>query len=146
MHRLLRGLRLKPKPYGGTRPVIMNAGMSATGRAYAFRNTDAYFTATRYPSLEVAAREVAEIKAQSRAFGREIGVYTSPGKDAGLDREKYWKAGKPMPIAAAYGIDPLLFLVAATSLPKTECEYDYYSGIAGFYTPTGYGTELATGK
>ena len=57
---------------------------------------------------------------------REIGVYTSPGKDAGLDREKYWKAGKPMPIAAAYGIDPLLFLVAATSLPKTECEYDYY--------------------
>src|SRR5579864_6536222 len=62
---------------------------------------------------------------------REIGVYTSPGKDATLDREKWWKLGKPMPIAAAYGIDPLLFLVAATSLPKTECEYDYYSGING---------------
>ena len=62
---------------------------------------------------------------------REIGVYTSPGKDATLDREKWWKMGKPMPIAACYGIDPLLFLVAATSLPKTECEYDYYSGIAG---------------
>src|ERR1700704_4864542 len=59
---------------------------------------------------------------------REIGVYTSPGKDATIDREKWWKMGKPMPIAAAYGIDPLLFLVAATSLPKTECEYDYYSG------------------
>jgi len=44
----------------------------------------------------------------------EIGVYTSPGKDATLDREKWWKMGKPMPIAAAYGIDPLLFLVAAT--------------------------------
>ena len=62
---------------------------------------------------------------------REIGVYTSPGKDAGLDREKYWKQGKPMPIAAAYGIDPLLFLVAATSLPKTESEYEYYGGING---------------
>ena len=62
---------------------------------------------------------------------REIGVYTSPGKDATIDREKWWKLGKPMPIAAAYGIDPLLFLVAATSLPKTECEYDYYSGING---------------
>jgi UbiD family decarboxylase len=62
---------------------------------------------------------------------REIGVYTSPGKDATIDREKWWKMGKPMPIAACYGIDPLLFLVAATSLPKTECEYDYYSGIAG---------------
>jgi 4-hydroxy-3-polyprenylbenzoate decarboxylase len=62
---------------------------------------------------------------------REIGLYTSPGKDATLDREKWWKMGKPMPVAACYGIDPLLFLVAATSLPKTECEYDYYSGIAG---------------
>jgi 4-hydroxy-3-polyprenylbenzoate decarboxylase len=62
---------------------------------------------------------------------REIGVYTSPGKDAGLDRDKWWKMGKPMPIAAAYGIDPLLFLVAATSLPKTESEYEYYGGING---------------
>src|SRR5918999_759286 len=62
---------------------------------------------------------------------REVGVYTSPGKDATLDREKWWKLGKPMPIAACYGIDPLLFLVAATSLPKTECEYDYYGGING---------------
>ena len=56
---------------------------------------------------------------------REVGVYTSPGKDATIDREKWWKLGKPMPIAAAYGIDPLLFLVAATSLPKTESEYEY---------------------
>jgi 4-hydroxy-3-polyprenylbenzoate decarboxylase len=70
---------------------------------------------------------------------REVGVYTSPGKDATIDREKWWRMGKPMPIAACYGIDPLLFLVAATSLPKTECEYDYYSGING--TPI----ELFTG-
>ena len=32
---------------------------------------------------------------------REVGVYTSPGKDATLDREKWWQMGKPMPIAAA---------------------------------------------
>jgi UbiD family decarboxylase len=62
---------------------------------------------------------------------REIGVYTSPGKDGGVDRDKWWKMGKPAPIAAAYGIDPLLFLVGATSLPKTESEYEYYSGIKG---------------
>ena len=62
---------------------------------------------------------------------REIGVYTSPGKDAGNDRDKWWKMGKPAPIAAAYGIDPLLFLVGATTLPKTESEYEYYSGIKG---------------
>jgi 4-hydroxy-3-polyprenylbenzoate decarboxylase len=36
-----------------------------------------------------------------------------------------------MPIAACYGIDPLLFLVAATSFPKTESEYEYYCGING---------------
>ena len=62
---------------------------------------------------------------------REIGVYTSPGKDATIDREKWWKMGKPMPIAAAYGIDPLLFLVAATTFPKTESEYEYYCGMNG---------------
>ena len=92
----LRGLRLKPKPYGGTRPVIMNAGMSKTGRAYAFRNTDAYFTATRYASLEIAAKEVAEIKAQSREYGREIPVYTvgeivcRPTRKEAQDFFRYW--------------------------------------------------------
>jgi UbiD family decarboxylase len=62
---------------------------------------------------------------------REVGIYTSPGKDATIDREKWWKLGKPMPIAACYGIDPLLFLIAATSVPKTESEYEYYGGING---------------
>src|SRR5437764_14543711 len=42
----LSGVRAKPKPYGGTRPIIMNAGSSATGQAVALRNCDAYFTAT----------------------------------------------------------------------------------------------------
>jgi UbiD family decarboxylase len=62
---------------------------------------------------------------------REVGLYTSPGKDATQDREKWWKLGKPMPVAAALGIDPLLFMVAATSFPKTESEYEFYSGIRG---------------
>jgi UbiD family decarboxylase len=74
---------------------------------------------------------------------REIGVYTSPGKDAGADRDKWWQLGKPAPIAAAYGIDPLLFLVGATSLPKTESEYEYYSGIKG--TPIELFTSDLTG-
>jgi len=62
---------------------------------------------------------------------REIGLYTSPGKDATIHRDKWWRLGKPMPVAAAFGIDPLLFLVAATSIPKNESEYEYYSGIKG---------------
>ena len=39
----LKGIRAKPKPYGGTRPVIMNAGASPTGQAFAIRNCDAFF-------------------------------------------------------------------------------------------------------
>ncbi len=62
---------------------------------------------------------------------RELGLYTSPGKDGTLDRDKWWKMGKPMPVAAAYGVDPLLFLVGATTFPKTESEYEYYGGING---------------
>jgi alkanesulfonate monooxygenase SsuD/methylene tetrahydromethanopterin reductase-like flavin-dependent oxidoreductase (luciferase family) len=34
----LAKVRAKPKPYGGTRPLIMNAGASATGRSFALRN------------------------------------------------------------------------------------------------------------
>ena len=41
----LKGIRAKPKPYGGTRPVIMNAGASPTRAAFAIRNCDAFFTA-----------------------------------------------------------------------------------------------------
>jgi UbiD family decarboxylase len=61
----------------------------------------------------------------------EIGLYTSPGKDAGIDMQKWWDQGKPAPVAAIYGLDPLLFIVGATTFPKTETEYDYFGGING---------------
>ena len=74
----LHGVRAHPKPYGGTRPLIMNAGSTATGQAFALRNCDAFFTANsaQKTSLEASAQRVAEIKAQARALGREIEVYT----------------------------------------------------------------------
>ena len=61
----------------------------------------------------------------------EVGYYVSPGKDALLDRERWWQQGKPAPVAAVYGLDPLLFTVAATSMPKTVSEYDFFGGING---------------
>ncbi|MDP6174481.1 MAG: UbiD family decarboxylase, partial [Rhodospirillales bacterium] len=61
----------------------------------------------------------------------EVGYYASPGKDTLLDREKWWAMGKPAPVAAAYGLDPLLFMCASTSFPKDSSEYDFYGGIAG---------------
>ena len=42
----LKKVRAKPKPYGGTRPLIMNAGSTPAGRSFALRNCDAFFTAT----------------------------------------------------------------------------------------------------
>jgi len=74
----LKGVRAFPKPYGGTRPIIMNAGSSKSGTAFALRNCDAFFTATAgsRTSLEGNARKVEEIKGEARKFGREIDVYT----------------------------------------------------------------------
>jgi 4-hydroxy-3-polyprenylbenzoate decarboxylase len=62
---------------------------------------------------------------------KHVGFYASPGKDATLDRSRWWAQGKPAPVAAAYGIDPLLFLASATSFPKDVSEYEYAGGING---------------
>jgi FMNH2-dependent dimethyl sulfone monooxygenase len=74
----LKSVRAFPKPYGGTRPIIMNAGSTGTGRAFALRNCDAFFTANSASrtSLTAGAEQVEEIKTQARANGREIEVYT----------------------------------------------------------------------
>ncbi len=85
----LAGVRAKPQPYGGTRPLIMNAGSSATGRSFALRNCDAFFTSTgasrlaaagsgaNQPSLFVqTSKMVADAKAAAQQFGRDIDVFT----------------------------------------------------------------------
>ena len=75
----LKKVRAKPKPYGGSRPLIMNAGSTPTGQAFALRNTDAYFTATsksRVGGVEVDQEMIAGIKDAAAAVGREIEVFT----------------------------------------------------------------------
>jgi len=73
----LKGVRAKPKPYDGTRPLIMNAGASPTGRAFAIRNCDALFSnVARGFSVEETARYVSEVQSSAQRHGREIGVYT----------------------------------------------------------------------
>ena len=73
----LKGVRAKPKPYGGTRPLIMNAGASATGQAFAIRNCDALFsTISRGISFEETARHVSGVRALAQQAGRNIDVYT----------------------------------------------------------------------
>ena len=82
----LHGVRAKPKPWGETRPLVMNAGTSPDGKAFAIRNCDAWFTGVGAPSSITAADEspfaestakIMEAKEQARAFGRDLGVYTT---------------------------------------------------------------------
>ena len=74
----LKKVRAFPKPYGTSRPLIMNAGSSGVGQAFAMRNCDAFFTATDASrmSVQATAQRVSDIKAEARAIGREIDVYT----------------------------------------------------------------------
>jgi UbiD family decarboxylase len=62
---------------------------------------------------------------------RQVGLYLSPGKDALLHIQKAWSRGQSLPIAAAWGIDPLLMIVGSQSFPKNASEYDYAGGIKG---------------
>lgn len=85
----LRAARSKPKPFGGTVPLLLNAGTSPTGQGFAIRNCDAFFTAVRSSNLDPVTglitpdfTGIAEINESLRkrasALGRNaIGVYTN---------------------------------------------------------------------
>ena len=53
----------------------MNAGASPTGRAFAIRNCDAFFTQASRTSMEETAQRVKEAKDDAKAQGRELDVY-----------------------------------------------------------------------
>jgi UbiD family decarboxylase len=62
---------------------------------------------------------------------RRVGMYTSPGKHAGLDREAWWARNQPCPVVVAYGIDPILFMVGAQVFGSQESELDIVGGMLG---------------
>jgi 4-hydroxy-3-polyprenylbenzoate decarboxylase len=62
---------------------------------------------------------------------RRVGLYCSPGKHGGLDREAWWKQGKPCEVVAAYGVDPVLFMLAAQVFGSKESEFDVAGGMMG---------------
>ena len=72
----LKKVRAKPKPYGGTQPVIMNAGASPVGRAFAVKNCDAFFMQASRTSVVETAERVAAVKAEAAAQGRALGLFT----------------------------------------------------------------------
>ncbi len=60
-----------------------------------------------------------------------IGLYCSPGKHGLLDREGWWAEGKPLEVVAAYGIDPVLFMLGAQVFGMEDSELDVAGGIMG---------------
>ena len=72
----LRQARAKPKPFGGSRPIVMNAAASPTGQAFAIRNCDALFSMTPKGKLDEFATHVANVRRLAQDQGRQIDVYT----------------------------------------------------------------------
>jgi alkanesulfonate monooxygenase SsuD/methylene tetrahydromethanopterin reductase-like flavin-dependent oxidoreductase (luciferase family) len=72
----LKGIRAHPKPFGGQRPLIMNAGASATGQAFAVRNCDAFFIQASRVSVDETAARIAAIRHEAAKLDRAIDFYT----------------------------------------------------------------------
>lgn len=70
----LKGVLGKPKPYGGGRPLLISAGASDKGRAFAARNVDCLFTSIR--EREAMRAEITAVRATD-GCRPDLGVYCS---------------------------------------------------------------------
>jgi len=57
--------------------------------------------------------------------------YISNGKQGRIHRDKYFKMGKPCPMAIIVGIDPATYMAARYTLPDRVAEYDWAGGLVG---------------
>lgn len=76
-HYRLHGVEGSPLPYGSQAPLMMNAGSSPAGRAFALRYSDMHFDGVRTP--EESIERIAEEKRLARAAGREVQAWTPIG-------------------------------------------------------------------
>jgi FMNH2-dependent dimethyl sulfone monooxygenase len=122
----LRHVRAKPKPYGGTRPLIMNAGASPAGQAFAIRNCDALFSNISHGiSLEETAAHVKNVRALARAAGREIDVYTVgvvTCRPTAREAKDYWRHSI-VDNADWQAVDNILAMRNVTAQSHGEAEY-----------------------
>lgn len=72
----LHNVVAKPKLYRDTSPLIINAGQSAVGRAFAMRHCHAFFTNFREADVKRSAEFVRDFKAEAKEQGRDVNVYT----------------------------------------------------------------------
>ena len=73
----LRAVESRPGPFGDRAPLMMNAGSSAAGRAFAARNSDLHFDSVG--SAEDTVQRLRQTRAQAAAAGRTIQVWTPVG-------------------------------------------------------------------
>ena len=75
-HYSIKSALMKPKPTSGDRPLIVSAGNSDRGRAFAARNSDMMFTGIR-TVLDEVSDDIASLKALAKGYGRDIGMFTN---------------------------------------------------------------------
>jgi alkanesulfonate monooxygenase SsuD/methylene tetrahydromethanopterin reductase-like flavin-dependent oxidoreductase (luciferase family) len=73
----LSGVQGLPAPYGGQDPLMMNAGSSVAGRAFAIGHSDLHFDGVRTPAESI--ERIAETKRLAREQGRQLQVWTPTG-------------------------------------------------------------------
>jgi len=61
----------------------------------------------------------------------KLGLYISPGHHGRIHRDKYFAAGKPMPVVAVFGMDPLLFAAGGLGLPISTNEFEWVGAVRG---------------
>ncbi|MBF6568246.1 MAG: LLM class flavin-dependent oxidoreductase [Candidatus Binataceae bacterium] len=71
----LSGVVGSPLPWGGARPVMMNAGSSPAGRGFAARNSDFHFDQAFF--LEQAPGQIRETRRLANSYKHDIQVFTS---------------------------------------------------------------------
>jgi alkanesulfonate monooxygenase SsuD/methylene tetrahydromethanopterin reductase-like flavin-dependent oxidoreductase (luciferase family) len=71
----LKGVTGRPRPWGGRRPILMNAGNSVAGRAFGARTCDLVFDQPHH--LEQARDRILGVRRVARECGKEIQVFTS---------------------------------------------------------------------
>jgi alkanesulfonate monooxygenase SsuD/methylene tetrahydromethanopterin reductase-like flavin-dependent oxidoreductase (luciferase family) len=91
----LKHVRAKPKPYGGTRPYVMNAGASPSGQAFAIRNCDGIFISASLQALDAAAESVRRVRSLASSQSRDLDIFTAgvitcrPSRKEAEEYERY---------------------------------------------------------
>jgi alkanesulfonate monooxygenase SsuD/methylene tetrahydromethanopterin reductase-like flavin-dependent oxidoreductase (luciferase family) len=71
----IRSVVGQPKPVQKPRPTVVNAGISGRGREFAMRNADLIFYAV--VDTEKAKPELARLKKDITALGRDVGIFSN---------------------------------------------------------------------